>query len=124
LGSLEPDRFADAATIAARAKAPPNYLAKLLRLLSRKGILDARKGANGGFRLARPPSDITLYDILDPIEDLVVESDCLLGEGPCRESGSCALHPAWSELRAGMLSFMHSTRLATIVRSPSPTAHT
>jgi Rrf2 family protein len=47
---------------------PSAYLSKLLKSLVRAGILDATTGPGGGFRLARPPSDITVLDILEAVE--------------------------------------------------------
>jgi Rrf2 family protein len=117
LGSLENEVYADVATIASKAGAPPNYLGKLLRILARSGLLEARKGAGGGFRLMREASGITLFEALDPIEELISEKHCILGEGRCGESGPCALHPAWSRLRSEMLSFLHTTRLDTLVHA-------
>jgi Rrf2 family protein len=117
LGSLGPGTYADAATIAQAAGAPPNYLGKLLRTLSRSGLLDARKGARGGFRLMRKPEAITLFEILDPIEELVSEGDCILGQGHCGGERRCALHLQWSPLREGILGFLNSTRLDSLVAS-------
>ncbi len=117
LGGLENRVYADAATIASKVGAPPNYLGKLLRILVRSGLLEARKGARGGFRLMREASDITLFEALDPIEELISERYCILGEGHCGANGPCALHPAWSALRGEMLAFLHTTRLDTLVRT-------
>jgi len=119
LGSLGPESYADAVTIAANVGAPPNYLGKLLRTLSRAGLLDARKGAKGGFRLQKEASAITLFEILDPIEDLVTDADCILGLGHCGDKKPCALHQSWAGLRGQILGFLHSTHLDSLVRSES-----
>ncbi|HEY7072129.1 MAG TPA: Rrf2 family transcriptional regulator [Acidimicrobiales bacterium] len=47
---------------------PPAYLSKLLKSLVRAGILSATSGPRGGFRLARPPEDITVLDIVEAVE--------------------------------------------------------
>jgi Rrf2 family protein len=47
---------------------PPAYLSKLLKSLVRAGILSATSGPRGGFRLARPPADITVLDIVEAVE--------------------------------------------------------
>src|SRR4029453_11700566 len=46
---------------------PPAYLSKLLKSLVRAGILSATSGPRGGFRLARPPGDITVLDIVEAV---------------------------------------------------------
>jgi Rrf2 family protein len=47
---------------------PSAYLSKLLKSLVRAGILDSTTGPRGGFRLARPPDDITVLDIMEAVE--------------------------------------------------------
>jgi len=70
LSGLAEGRYLGAAELARRVKAPANYLGKVLRQLSRAGIVQGRKGGNGGFRLSRSASSIFLFDVLDPIEGL------------------------------------------------------
>ena len=71
LAELPSGEFEGAATIAARTGAPANYLGKLLQQLSHEGLLTSRKGAGGGFALARPAESITLLDIVEPTEKTV-----------------------------------------------------
>lgn len=47
---------------------PTPSLARLLRALNRAGIIETREGARGGVRLAVPPEQVTLLDIVDAIE--------------------------------------------------------
>ena len=112
LGHLPPGRYAGAGAIAARIRAPGNYLGKLLRQLSRAGIVEGRKGSNGGFRLARSMTTITLFDILDPIEHVAKVKGCFLGKAQCSHRDPCALHEKWSVLRGEYLGFLRATKLS------------
>ena len=112
---MAPGAFADARDIAARIHAPPNYLAKLLGQLGRAGFVEARKGAGGGFRLARPASDLSLYELLEPIEPLMKEGDCILDGNDCDGTTPCALHDRWAVIRASTLDFLKNTRLDSLV---------
>jgi Rrf2 family protein len=47
---------------------PPAYLVKQLQKLSQGGIVETVKGRNGGYRLARPGSEITLLDVVIAVE--------------------------------------------------------
>ena len=47
---------------------PEAYLAKLLKALVRAGLLTAASGPRGGFRLARPPEEITVADVVEAVE--------------------------------------------------------
>jgi Rrf2 family protein len=56
---------------------PPAYLSKLLKSLVRAGILSATSGPRGGFRLARPPEDITVLDIVEAVEGKAFAFRCM-----------------------------------------------
>jgi Rrf2 family transcriptional regulator, iron-sulfur cluster assembly transcription factor len=112
LGSLPPGVYAGAGAVAARIKAPGNYLGKLLRQLSRVGIVEGRKGSRGGFRLARPMEGISLFEILDPIEHVARVRGCFLGKSQCSSRDPCALHGKWSKVREDYLAFLKSTKLS------------
>ena len=47
---------------------PAPSLARLLRSLSRAGIIETREGAHGGIRLAVPPDEVTLLDVVEAVE--------------------------------------------------------
>jgi Rrf2 family protein len=47
---------------------PGPYLAKTLQALANAGLLESVPGRNGGYRLARPPSKITLLEVVDAVE--------------------------------------------------------
>ena len=68
LAWLDDDEPVPAAQLAASHDLPPPYLNKQLQALVRAGLLESLPGARGGFRLARPPSKITLMDVVAAIE--------------------------------------------------------
>lgn len=47
---------------------PPAYLAKHLQQLSAAGIVESTPGRKGGYRLARPPADVTVLEIVEAVE--------------------------------------------------------
>jgi len=115
LGALPDGAHAGAARIARQITAPSNYLGKLLRVLSRAGVVEGRKGSDGGFRLSRSSSAISLIDVLDPIEHVSELEGCFLGRTRCRGSKPCALHKGWSRVREHYLDFLRTTTLADLV---------
>ncbi len=112
LGSFPAGRYVGAGEIARLVKAPANYLGKLLRQLSRAGVVEGRKGSNGGFRLLRVPRAISLFDILDPIEHVSRVNACVLGKPRC--TGSCPVHRGWAHARDTYLDFLKTTTLADL----------
>lgn len=49
------------------------YLEQVFSLLKRGSVVESVKGANGGYKLARHMKDITMYDVLEPIETGIFE---------------------------------------------------
>lgn len=69
---------------------PPAYLAKHLQALSRAGIVKADRGVKGGYRLGRPPAQISLLDIVLAIEGAQPAFRCT----EIRQRGPCPARPA------------------------------
>jgi Rrf2 family iron-sulfur cluster assembly transcriptional regulator len=101
--------------IATDEKIPQPFLGKILQGLAHKRLVRSSKGLNGGFALAIAPEKITLYSIVDAVDNLSFnESDCVLGRKACNEENPCPLHPYWKVLRANHLSFLHSLTLQQV----------
>jgi Rrf2 family protein len=101
--------------LADEIRVPTHYLAKVLAALARAGLLTAARGARGGYRLARPPNEIALLEIVEPFEGKRVRPGCLLQpDQPCHDEGACSAHGAWSKVKARYLEFLERTTLADI----------
>jgi len=68
LASLPSDGALPAAKIAEYHGVPPAYLAKHLQSLARAGIVVTVKGPKGGYRLARPPAEISVLDVVEAVD--------------------------------------------------------
>ena len=64
LAIVPPDQALPAAKLAEFHGVPPAYLAKHLQALARAGIVTSTQGPRGGYRLARPPGEVSLLDIV------------------------------------------------------------
>ena len=115
LADQPPDTFAGAGAIAKAIRAPQNYLGKLLQQLSREGLVDSQKGHGGGFRLARPPAKITLFDVVEPIEQVSRRQGCFLGNLLCSKETACAVHGDWTKVLGTYLDFLQNTTLADVL---------
>ncbi len=114
LAGLDPGEYAGAAAIANEIGAPQNYLGKLLKQLAEHGILESQKGYGGGFRLKKAADQITLYDVVEPIEHVSRWNGCFLGRKRCNDHAPCAVHKSWTEARDKYLGFLRGTTLADI----------
>lgn len=110
-----PGEFHGAASVAERIGAPQNYLGKLLQGLIQAGVVYSQKGMGGGFRLARPPETISLFDIVEPVDHVSRLEGCYLGRESCSEEHPCAIHYKWAEVRDAQLTMLKETTLVDLV---------
>ncbi len=99
-------RFCSIQEIAHRHGLPRHFLGRVLRTLTREGILQARKGPGGGVRLARPPEALTLYEIKRAIDGLDPADE---------EPIPCALDERGAALCAELRAFLRATTLADLL---------
>lgn len=102
-------------TVAERLDVPRNYLSKTLHRLAKAGVLDSTRGPHGGFRLAAPPSELTLEDVLSPFDEEEVRRQCLLGRERCTDEEPCAAHHRWKRLNQQMTTFFRDTTVEELV---------
>lgn len=116
-GTEEPYRVT---ALAAALRIPQNYLSKTMHILARQGILTSARGKHGGFRLARPASEIPLLDVIRPFDQLEARRQCLLGRPTCSDATPCAAHSRWKSLADTTTAFFRDTTLADIVTPAAP----
>jgi Rrf2 family protein len=100
--------------IAEAATIPAPYLAKIIHSLARRGIVNTQRGVGGGVTLARPATDISLYDLCVALDDPVVRPTCMLGTAECSDERACPAHKFWTGHRAEAIDFLSSTKVAHI----------
>ncbi len=105
-------------TLSEEASVPPNYLSKIMLVMRNAGLIEATRGAGGGYRLGRPPSEIRLLDIVSLFEPSVAELECVLGTGRCSDDAPCSAHEQWKGVRNNFLEFLEGTTLAGLTAIP------
>lgn len=68
LAQQDPDLYCQTKDIAQKVHVPANYLGKTMQKLAHARVLDSQKGLHGGFRVARAPKKISLYEIMVAVE--------------------------------------------------------
>lgn len=92
LAELEEESVESVKLIAAEESLPEPLLRKILQRLVKGGIVASIKGRDGGFRLLREPSQITLLDVLESVQGQVVLNRCVRPGGCCENKKTCRLH--------------------------------
>lgn len=102
--------------LAATLDIPSAYLAKLVSLLARMGIVATQRGRGGGVSLARPPQALSLQEIIEAVEGPTALQDCPFELSPCSGNPRCPLYPVWDPMRAHIVQFLAQTSLAEVVK--------
>jgi len=114
LAQLPDSEFAGAAAVAQEIGAPQNYLGKLLQIMCKQGLVLSHKGHGGGFRLARDPHRISLYDVVDPIDDLNRKNGCILGQLLCSDGSPCPAHERFLAIVSAEERFLKETTIGQL----------
>jgi Rrf2 family nitric oxide-sensitive transcriptional repressor len=88
---MRPERLCTIAEIAAAHNVSEPHLMKITHRLAQAGWIETIRGKNGGMRLARPPHEIRLGDVVRDMENDLAVVACLGGATDCVLTGRCAL---------------------------------
>jgi Rrf2 family protein len=101
--------------IAERTGVPRAYLAKIVNLLARQGLIVAKRGQRGGIALARPARQISLLQIVEAVEGKAWLGPCLLALDDCGTARACPTHAFWLEVRERIQQKLGETTLAEVI---------
>lgn len=92
---------------------------KLVSRLSAAGLLESARGTGGGFRLSRPPSAISLADIVEAVEGPIAMTTCVDEDrDDCALDGHCAVKPHWAVVNEAVRGALAAVSLAKLSRLP------
>ena len=99
---------------------PLPFLAKLVQLLVKSGLLNSIKGRGGGLRFTRNPSQIHLGDIVRAVDGQQALQNCMFGLQFCDGTQNCPLHALWGPTRERILDFLETTTIADLADKVKP----
>ncbi len=104
--------------------APPT-VSKLLKLLSKAGLVRSTRGANGGYRLTRGPSAISAAAIIDAVEGPVSITECSASDSSCDIESTCHVGSAWQRINVAIRRALDDVTLEDLLKNtrPAPTFH-
>ncbi|HHX12299.1 MAG TPA: Rrf2 family transcriptional regulator, partial [Clostridiales bacterium] len=103
-------------SIASRQDISEKYLEQIISLLNRAGYVKSTRGAQGGYRLSKDPSEYTVGMILTLIEGNLMPVDCLEDDiSDCDRSNICVTKEVWRELYNAILGVVDNITLQDLV---------
>ncbi len=97
--------------VASHCRLPEPFLAQILRLLVRGGLVQSKKGVRGGFSLARKPEEISFLQVLESLEGPVAVNRCQSPVIQCDHEGSCAQEFVWNRAQEALVKVLRETSL-------------
>lgn len=94
-----------------------SYLEQLFSKLRKNGLVKGVRGPGGGYRLAKPASDISVADIIDSVDEKLDLTKCG-GKGNCYNGEKCLTHQLWFSLTCDLHKFLSSIKLDQYVNRP------
>jgi Rrf2 family protein len=105
--------------ISTRQNVPKRFLEQILNDLRSAGIVESKRGVAGGYRLRRPPDDITLAEVIRHLEGPLAPVSCVserfYEKCSCPDESRCPIRSVMKEVRDSIVSVMEKTTLATLV---------
>lgn len=105
---LPPGKGLRAEALARYHDVPGAYMAKQMQALSKAGIVQSARGKHGGYRLAKPADEITLWDIFAAIEGRTPAFTCT----EIRQNGPCGAKPEECLRKCGIAAAFHTAEAA------------
>jgi Rrf2 family protein len=112
---LEPMKIAE---IAERERIPIRFLEVILSQLKGRGFVRSRRGADGGYFLARPADSLTIGEIMRSIDGPIAPVDCVSQTQPkeCAFHGACHFYGFWGRVRQAISDVVDQTTFADLIR--------
>lgn len=91
-----------------------SYLEQLFSRLRKDGLVSSVRGPGGGYRLAKPASEISVSNIITAVDELIDATQCG-GTENCHDEGRCMTHDLWMALNGKILEYLSGVSLAELV---------
>jgi len=91
------------------------YLEQVINPLRAAGLVKSIRGSKGGYSLAKPPSEICLYDVVETLEGPLNLLECLRDVKVCQKVPFCVTRDIWKEVSEAISKIFYSVTLEDMV---------
>ena len=120
--AARPRDVMSAAELAEQSGLEAPTVSKLLKPLAQAGLVEGFRGANGGYRLARDASAISLVEIVEAMEGPLAMTECSLHDGQCGISEQCGVRGNWRRINDVVADALRAVSLAQML-GDAPSTH-
>ena len=103
-------------SISARQQISDSYLEQLVRKLKKAGLVTSVRGAQGGYRLAKPAGEISVGDVLRALEGSIEAVSCgVENNANCLGKDLCVARYVWEKVNKSIQETVDSIRISQLV---------
>jgi Rrf2 family protein len=100
--------------VVADTEMPQTFASQILADLVRGGLAQSKAGRDGGYWLVRPPTEISVLEVIEAAEGPLRAERCALGDDRCNWEAVCPLHETWTAATAALSDLLANTSLAEV----------
>lgn len=100
--------------IASRQGVPTDYLDQIMIKLRAGRLVESIRGRSGGYKLARQPEAITMWDLFSAVEESMIPVECLASGEACDFETSCSSRESWKKIFLALKSSLGEITLAQL----------
>lgn len=115
LARQESGRAASVAEISSLEAIPKKFLEKIIQDLIHAGLVRSRRGAHGGYLLARTPGEISFKEVMEAVEGPIALNVCVGDPHVCSVSTTCGMQHIWAEGQRRLIDYFASTKLTELL---------
>lgn len=123
MAALPPSRILSSRDAAEFTGLSVPMVSKILKQLTRAGVVASTRGAGGGYQLCRPGSEISLADVIRALEGPIGMVECTTHPGLCDQEATCPVRVNWSRVNREIESALDRVPITEMV-TPEPCMHT
>ncbi len=112
----DPERIHSALELAAHIRVPAPTVSKILKILTREGLVVSLRGAKGGYLLARHPAQISIAQIINAMDGPIGMTECSITPGLCTQESSCQVRANWQSINRVVLQALEQISLQQMVQ--------
>lgn len=110
----------NARELAAEVELPLPMVSKILKSLTRAGMLESQRGAKGGYSLSRKPEDLSVVEMITALDGPLALTQCSIGPETCEHEGSCGMRSPWQVINQVVDYALAGVSLADLINPGFP----
>lgn len=99
---------------------PPQLMAKVLQKLVKRGLLESHHGINGGYVLARDPSRITAFEVINAIDGPLLITSCYTQRGECFQTVRCTVREPLRRVNESIVNVLNMMTISELAADREP----